>query len=92
MDGNGRISRLLSRRLLTWVGYGVGRYASLEGLDYEGEGLVYEGRDAYYDALAASTTGRQHTTHDPWPWLGSLSRWPAEAYETVAKQPITVLG
>lgn len=85
MDGNRRTSRLLGRRLLTWVGYGVGRYASLEG-------LVYEGRDAYYDALAASTTGRQHTTHDPWPWLGSLSRWPAEAYETVAKQPITVLG
>jgi Fic family protein len=77
IDGNGRLSRLLSTRLLSEVGYGVGRYVSLEG-------LVYERRDAYYDALAASTAGWQDGTHDPWPWLRFFVDLVADAYEAFA--------
>jgi Fic family protein len=77
VDGNGRLSRLLSTRLLSEVGYGVGRYVSLEG-------LIYERRDAYYDALAASTVGWQDGSHDPWPWLSFFVEVIAHAYETFA--------
>jgi Fic family protein len=76
-DGNGRLARLLSTRLLSEVGYGVGRYVSLEG-------LLYERRDAYYDALAASTAGWHDGTHDPWPWLGFFVDVLAGAYESFA--------
>lgn len=79
VDGNGRVSRLLSTRLLSEVGYGVGRYVSLER-------LVYERRDAYYDALAASTAGWQDGTHDPWPWLRFFVEVIADAYETFAER------
>ncbi len=78
-DGNGRLSRLLSTRLLSEVGYGVSRYVSLEG-------LVYERRDAYYGALAASTAGWQDGTHDPWPWLRFFVEVIADAYETFAER------
>ena len=77
VDGNGRLSRLLSTRLLSEVGYGVGRYVSLEG-------LIYERRDAYYDALAGSTVGWQDGSHDPWPWLSFFVEVVAHAYETFA--------
>ncbi|MGH9090978.1 MAG: Fic family protein [Acidimicrobiales bacterium] len=76
-DGNGRLSRLLSTRLLSEVDYGVGRYVSLEG-------LIYERRDAYYEALSASTAGWQDGTHDPWPWLRFFVEVIADAYETFA--------
>lgn len=74
VDGNGRVSRLLSTHLLAEVGYGIGRYVSLEG-------LVYGRRDAYYDALGASTAGWQDGTHDPWPWLRFFVEVVADAYE-----------
>lgn len=77
VDGNGRLSRLLSTRLLSQVGYGVGRYVSLEG-------VIYKRRDAYYDALAASTAGWQDSMHDPWPWLSFFVDVVADAYEAFA--------
>jgi Fic family protein len=77
VDGNGRLSRLLTTRLLSQVGYGVGRYVSLEG-------LIYERRDAYYDALGASTAGWQDGTHNPWPWLSLFVDVVADAYEALA--------
>ena len=77
VDGNGRLSRLLSTRLLSEVGYAVGRYVSLEG-------LIYERRDAYYDALATATAGWQDGAHDPWPWLRFFVEVIADAYETFA--------
>ena len=77
VDGNGRLSRLLSTRLLSQAGYGVGRYVSLEG-------VIYERRDAYYDALAASTAGWQDGAHDPWPWLKFFVDVVADAYEAFA--------
>lgn len=77
VDGNGRLSRLLSTRLLSQAGYGVGRYVSLEG-------VIYERRDAYYDALAASTAGWQDSTHDVWPWLSFFVDVLADAYVAFA--------
>ncbi|MDA8185002.1 MAG: Fic family protein [Actinomycetota bacterium] len=77
VDGNGRLSRLLSTHLLSQVGYGVGRYVSLEG-------VIYQRRDAYYGALGASTAGWQEGTHDPWPWLSFFVDVVADAYEAFA--------
>ncbi|MHB8296303.1 MAG: Fic family protein [Acidimicrobiales bacterium] len=77
VDGNGRLSRLLGSRLLSDAGYRVGHFVSLEG-------LVYERRDAYYDALAASTAGWRDGTHDPWPWLSFFVDVLADAYEAFA--------
>jgi Fic family protein len=78
-DGNGRISRLLSTRLLSEADYRVGRYVSLEG-------LIYGRRDAYYDALGASTGGWHEGAHDPWPWLSFFVDVIADAYETFARR------
>jgi Fic family protein len=55
----------------------VGRYVSLEG-------VIYERRNAYYDALAASTAGWQDSMHDPWPWLSFFVEVVADAYEAFA--------
>ena len=77
VDGNGRLSRLLSTYQLVQAGYGVGRYVSLER-------LVYDRRDEYYDALGASTGGWHQSAHDPWPWLSFFVDILASAYEDFA--------
>jgi len=77
IDGNGRISRLLSTFQLVQAGYRVGRYVSLEK-------LVYDRRDEYYESLAASTTGWHEGGHDPWPWLSFFVDILACAYEDFA--------
>ncbi len=55
----------------------MGRYVSLEG-------VIYERRNAYYDALAASTAGWQDSVHNPWPWLSFFVDVVADAYEAFA--------
>lgn len=50
LDGNGRISRLLTTLLLYKCGYLVGRYISLES-------KIAQDKNLYYDALAKSQTG-----------------------------------
>ena len=50
LDGNGRISRLLTSLLLYKCGYLVGRYISLES-------KIAQDKNLYYDALAKSQTG-----------------------------------
>ncbi|HEY1653149.1 MAG TPA: Fic family protein [Acidimicrobiales bacterium] len=67
-DGNWRLSRLLSTRLLSENGYGVGRYVSLEG-------LIYERRDAYCDALAALPSAGKTVATIRGRGSGSSSRW-----------------
>jgi Fic family protein len=65
-DGNGRVARLVTGYLLQRSGYGVGRYISLEQ-------LIYDTKDAYYEALAASTVGWfDDGRHDAWPWARYL--------------------
>ena len=62
VDGNGRISRLLTLLLLYQAGYDVGRFVSLER-------LVEETRETYYDALQAAGRGWHENEHDIGPWL-----------------------
>jgi Fic family protein len=74
-DGNGRITRLLTSRLMQRTGYGVGRYVSVEQ-------LIFETKDDYYDALAASTTGWfDDGHHSVWPWVGYFLDRVGDAYE-----------
>ncbi len=65
-DGNGRVARLATTRLLQRAGYAVGKYVSVEQ-------LIYETKDEYYRSLEASTKDwfddGQHTA---WPWAGYL--------------------
>jgi len=60
-DGNGRVSRLLTLLVLYQQGFEVGRYLSLER-------LVEESKEAYYDALAASSANWHEAAHDLVPW------------------------
>lgn len=62
IDGNGRMSRLLSLLLLYKGGYDVGRFVSLEA-------LIEQSKESYYEALGASTKGWHEGSHDIQPWL-----------------------
>ena len=57
MDGNGRVSRLLTVLLLQQEGFDIVRYISLEE-------KIYQYRDAYYTALKASSAGWHENTTD----------------------------
>ena len=57
MDGNGRVSRLLTVLLLQQEGFDIVRYISLEE-------KIYQYRDAYYTALKASSAGWHENTAD----------------------------
>lgn len=74
-DGNGRVVRLMTAHLLEQVGYGVGRYVSVEQ-------LIYDKKNSYYEALRQSTTGWfDDGRHDLWPWATFLLERLAMAYE-----------
>lgn len=61
-DGNGRMARLLTLKLLYHFNYEVGRYISIE--------RVYEQtKQGYYETLEASSQGWHESQHDPNPWL-----------------------
>ena len=61
-DGNGRISRLLTLKLLHKMGHQVGRFISLER-------VMEESKETYYEALGLSSQGWHEGRHDPHPWL-----------------------
>lgn len=61
-DGNGRMSRLLTLLLLYQAGYMVGRYISVEK-------HIEKTKDAYYDALEASSVGWHAEKEDPTPFV-----------------------
>jgi Fic family protein len=61
LDGNGRLSRLLTTLLLYRGGFCVGRYISLEQ-------VVEETREGYYESLHASSQGWHEGTHSLLPW------------------------
>lgn len=58
LDGNGRMSRLLTTLLLYHAGYEIGKYISLEA-------KIAKNKDAYYDALEASQIGWHEQQDDP---------------------------
>ncbi len=65
LDGNGRLSRLLTTLLLYRSGYAIGRYISLEA-------KIAGTKEAYYDALEASQTGWHEGSDDPTPFIKYL--------------------
>lgn len=58
LDGNGRMSRLLTTLLLYRAGYQIGKYISLEA-------KIAKNKDAYYAALEASQIGWHEQQDDP---------------------------
>lgn len=75
LDGNGRISRLLTLLGLYVAGYNVGYYVSLER-------IIAESKETYYEALAASSTNWHDNNHDPLPWLEYFVGVILAAYQT----------
>jgi Fic family protein len=73
-DGNGRVVRALTNALLDDLGYGVGRYISVEQ-------LIAESADDCYASLLASTHGWHKRRNDPWPWLSYFVSILARAYQ-----------
>ncbi len=81
-DGNGRVVRVLTNALLADVGYGVGRYVSVEQ-------LIARDADAYYASLLASTHGWHEGGNDPWPWLSYFVSVLASAYDAFEHRAAT---
>lgn len=67
MDGNGRISRLLTLLLLQQAGYTVGKYVSIER-------HIEQSKLSYYDALAQSGIAWHEGTNDPSPFIYYMLR------------------
>lgn len=65
LDGNGRMSRLLTTLLLYRSGFQVGKYVSLEK-------EIAKHKDLYYNALAASQKGWHDGQDDPEPFIKYL--------------------
>lgn len=62
LDGNGRMSRLLSVLLLYHQGYDVGRYISLER-------IIEQSKETYYDTLLKSSKAWHRGKHKPMAWV-----------------------
>lgn len=62
LDGNGRMSRLLSLMVLYHFDYQVGRYISLER-------IFEESKESYYETLEESSKAWHQGKHDVHPWL-----------------------
>ena len=65
LDGNGRMSRLLTTLLLYRAGYEVGKYISLEA-------KISKNKSAYYDTLELSQNGWYEEQDDPTPFIKYL--------------------
>lgn len=61
LDGNGRLSRLLTLLLLYKAGYEVGRFISLEK-------IVEQTKEGYYDTLNQCSQGWHEGQHSVLPW------------------------
>jgi Fic family protein len=62
MDGNGRMSRLLSLLMLYKTGFDAGRYISFEG-------QISQAKGAYYEALKLSSAGWHENANDYFPFV-----------------------
>jgi Fic family protein len=65
LDGNGRMSRLLTTLLLYRSGYMVGKYISLES-------KIAKNKNLYYSALEQSQSGWHDAEDDPTPFIKYL--------------------
>lgn len=73
LDGNGRMSRLLTTLLLYRAGYEVGKYISLEA-------KIAKNKDAYYAALEDAQAGWHEQQDDPTPFIRYLLSTIVAAY------------
>ena len=73
IDGNGRMSRLLTTLLLYRSGYYVGKYISLEA-------KIAKNKDLYYDALYDSQIGWHENEDDATPFIKYLLSTIISAY------------
>lgn len=73
LDGNGRMSRLLTTLLLYRAGYEVGKYVSLEA-------KIAKNKDAYYATLEDSQIGWHENDDDPTAFVKYLLSTIAAAY------------
>lgn len=62
LDGNGRVSRLLTVLLLYMAGYDIGRYISIEG-------QINKYKESYYNALEESSVGWHENNNDYTPFM-----------------------
>ncbi len=62
VDGNGRISRLLTALLLYRSGFYIGKYISLEA-------KIAKNKDLYYDSLLSSQSGWHEEKEDATPFI-----------------------
>ena len=85
LDGNGRMSRLLTLMLLYRAGYGVGRYISLER-------IIEESRETYYEALQASSARWHQGRHDIRPWVSYLLGTFLAAYREFEERAGTLMS
>ena len=73
LDGNGRMSRLLTTLLLYRSGYMVGKYISLES-------KIAKNKHLYYDALELAQAGWHEGSDDPTPFVKYLLGTVISAY------------
>lgn len=73
LDGNGRMSRLLTTLLLYRSGYMVGKYISLES-------KIAKNKQLYYDALELAQAGWHEGSDDPTPFVKYLLGTVISAY------------
>ena len=73
IDGNGRMSRLLTTLLLYRSGFYVGKYISLEA-------KISKNKDLYYDALGKSQKGWHEGKDNPLPFVKYILGAVASAY------------
>ena len=77
MDGNGRMSRLLTLLLLYKSGYDVGKYVSLEY-------IINKDKNAYYQKLHESSTGWAENKNTYWPFIEYFLRTLLSAYNELS--------
>ena len=85
LDGNGRVSRLLSLHLLYTEGYDVGRYVSLES-------MIYRNRSDYHRSLAESSVGWADGTNDYMPFIRNFLDTLFLCYKELDRRFVTSVG
>ncbi|MDD3207590.1 MAG: Fic family protein [Erysipelotrichia bacterium] len=83
MDGNGRMSRLLSLLLLYQYGYDVGKYISFEA-------TINNHRDAYYNSLQQSSHGWKENRNDYMPFIQNFIESLLICYQELEKRFVSI--
>ena len=85
LDGNGRISRLISLLLLYQQGYEVGRYISLER-------VIENTRESYYETLKKSSQNWHEGKHNIIPWITYFLSTMLAAYDEFERRANVIVS